>query len=273
MSVLQRELKDQKNYKEVRIMMNVSSAQEALSNYVSSTGQASNTKKTDEITTRKANYGKTVGEPKLSDKAAAYYEELKKKYSKMDFVLVSRDKKDQARLMASGFANPHKTVVLIDEEKIEKMAEDESFRQKYEGLIEQASSGLSQLKKQMDSMGADVKGYGMTVNDGGTATFFAVLRKSSDAQKERIEQKREEKRAEKKAEEKKAQKEKEKERIESKKTDIFDEVENDDDVEIIYASSVEELTKKVGDYFQNSRMNSIMTDQEMMVGQHIDFKG
>ena len=67
--------------------------------------------------------------------------------------------------------------------------------------------------------------------------------------------------------------EKEKERIEGKKTDIFDEVENDDDVEIIYAASVEELAKKVDDYFQNYKMNSVMTDQEMLVGQHIDFKG
>ena len=31
----------------------------------------------------------------------------------------------------------------------------------------------------------------MQVNDGGTATYFAVLQKSSDAQKERIEKKRE----------------------------------------------------------------------------------
>ena len=113
-------------------MMNVSSAQEVLSNYVSSTDKTSNAKKSDETSVKKANYGKTVGEPKLSDKAASYYEELKQKYSKMDFVLVSKDKKDQARLMASSFANPHKTVVLIDEEKIEKMAEDESERQKGE---------------------------------------------------------------------------------------------------------------------------------------------
>ncbi len=258
---------------EAVIIMNISSAKEALSSYISSADQASNTKKTDEVQAKKTNLGKTFGEPKLSDKAAAYYEELKQKYSKMDFILVSRDKKDQARMMASGFANPNKTVVLIDEDKIEKMAEDESFRQKYEGLIEQASSGLSKLKKQMDLKGADVKGYGMTINDSGTASFFAVLKKSSDAQKKRIEAKKEEKKAQKKAEEKKAEKEKEKERIEGKKNDIFDEVENDEDVEIVYASSVDELSKKVDDYFQDFMMNSVMTDKEMMVGKHIDFKG
>ena len=40
--------------------------------------------------------GKTIGEPKLSDKAARYYEQLKKKYSNYDFILVSKDQKEQA---------------------------------------------------------------------------------------------------------------------------------------------------------------------------------
>lgn len=45
--------------------------------------------------------GKTIGSPKLSKKAADYYESLKKKYSNMDFILVSEDKKEQAK--AAGF--------------------------------------------------------------------------------------------------------------------------------------------------------------------------
>ena len=31
--------------------------------------------------------GRTIGEPKLSDKALKYYEQLKKKYSNMEFVM------------------------------------------------------------------------------------------------------------------------------------------------------------------------------------------
>ena len=44
-----------------------------------------------------------------------------------------------------------------------------------------AASGLSQLKSQIESCGQNqnVVGYGMKVNDGGTASFFAVLKKSS----------------------------------------------------------------------------------------------
>lgn len=54
-----------------------------------------------------------------------------------------------------------------------------------------AASGLSQLKSQIESSGQsqNVVGYGMKVNDGGTASFFAVLKKSSADQKARIEKK------------------------------------------------------------------------------------
>ena len=80
-----------------------------------------------------------------------------------------------------------KMVVLIDEDKIERMAEDENYRKQYEAIIANAASGMSQLGSSIAATGASVKGYGMQVNDNGTATYFAVLEKSSAAQKERIE--------------------------------------------------------------------------------------
>ena len=83
-------------------------------------------------------YGKTIGNAKLSEEGAKYYQELKSKYSNMDFILVSKDQKANAQ------AN--------------------------------AASGLSQLKSQIESSGQsqNVVGYGMKVNDGGTASFFEV---------------------------------------------------------------------------------------------------
>ena len=104
--------------------------------------------------------GKTIGEPQLSEQAAKYYEELKKKYSNMDFILVSADQKEYAKSKAASYANANKMVVLIDEEKIEKMASDENYRKQYEGIIANAASGLSQLGKQLSATGAKVKGYG-----------------------------------------------------------------------------------------------------------------
>lgn len=90
-------------------------------------------------------------------------------------------------------------VVLIDEDKVERMAEDENYRKQYEAIIANAASGISQLKSSLQSSGANVKGFGMQVNDGGTATYFAVLEESSAAQRERIEKKAAEKKAEKKS--------------------------------------------------------------------------
>jgi len=92
---------------------------------------------------KKAN-GRTIGNPELTEKAAKYYEELKKKYGNLDFILVSKDQKEFAKATASKYSNPHKMVVLIDEEKIERMAEDEDFRKQYEGIIAKGASGLTQ---------------------------------------------------------------------------------------------------------------------------------
>ena len=45
--------------------------------------------------------GRTIGEPALSENAAKYYAELKKKYGNLDFILVSRDQKEFAKANAS----------------------------------------------------------------------------------------------------------------------------------------------------------------------------
>lgn len=81
------------------------------------------------------NYGKTIGNAKLSEEGVKYYQELKKKYSNMDFILVSKEQKANAQANAASYANGNKMVVLIDEEKIERMATDENYRKQYEGII------------------------------------------------------------------------------------------------------------------------------------------
>ena len=108
------------------------------------------------------NYGKTIGNAKLSEEGVKYYQELKKKYSNMDFILVSKEQKANAQANAASYANGNKMVVLIDEEKIERMATDENYRKQYEGIIKNAASGLSQLKSQIESSGQsqNVVGYG-----------------------------------------------------------------------------------------------------------------
>lgn len=241
---------------------------------VQSTYGATGSAKTEEV--KKSNVsGKTVGQPKLSDKAKKYYDELKNKYGKMDFVLVSSDMKNLAKANASSFANPNKMVVLIDEEKIERMAEDEEYRKKYEGMIASAQQNMPKLKEAFANS-ENVKGYGMQVNDNGTTSFFAVMKKSSDQQAARIQEKREAKRTEKKEAAKKAEKKAREEKLQEKRAEKAKERKTETEspeVEIVSASTVEELVKKVEDYQLARRSDIVRTQEELLVGQHVDFKG
>lgn len=256
-------------------MSNVSSMGSSAPTYpnlgVNQTTNSENVSATRETDKKTSVTGKTIGNPQISEKAAKYYESLKKKYNNMDFILVSADQKEQAKANAASYANPNKMVVLIDEEKIEKMAEDEKYRKQIEGVIANSASGLSQLKSQMDSSGANVKGFGMQVDDGGNASYFAVLEKSSAAQKERIEKKAAEKKEAKKVEAKKAQKKEQQERLEKSREKGSKVEKEEPETVTITASSMEELMQKIGDQNQMWMTDNVMTDAEKNVGQKFDF--
>ena len=172
----------------------------------------------------------------------------------MEFVLVSKDMKEQAQANASSYANTSKTVVLIDEEKIEKMAEDEKYRSQYEGLISGAAVNLNRMQSGLSQNGG-VTSYGIKINDNGTASYFAVIDKSLVAQKERIA-----KNAAKKDKEEKSEKLKDKKTEDSTKSDSV----------TVTASSVEELLKKINDIYYETLSDNVMTEDEKRVGQHFD---
>lgn len=229
--------------------------------------------------------GKTIGEPQLSEKGAKYYEQLKAKYGNYDFILVSKDQKANAEANAAQYANKNKTVVLIDEEKIEKMATDSEYRKKYENILSGAQSQIEQLAKSIGNT-AGVKGFGIKVNDNGASSFFAAVDKNATAnakaQQKRLEKKTAEKReAKKKAfreeNEKRLEKLREKNRGEkADKTndpDREERISGDEDIEIVSANSIEELIKKVQDMTYASMSDNVMTEAELAVGGHIDFKG
>lgn len=221
--------------------------------------------------------GRTIGEPKLSENAAKYYEQLKKKYGNMDFVLVSSDMKEFAQSQAASFNNPHKMVVLIDEEKIERMAADENFRAQYEGILNRAASGVQQMKASLGDR-ANVKSYGVKINDGGTMSFFAVVDKSMKAQKERIQKKAEEKKEAKKAEAKKAAKKEQQEKLEELRSERSDgaahpgRAAKDEELVTVTASSLDELLRKVDDVTFAGMSDRVQTEQEKQVGQKFDLR-
>ena len=251
--------------------MNQVTQAEAFGSYMQAAQQTSSEKAD---TKKNKVSGATIGDPKLSEKAAKYYEKLKKKYSNMDFILVSEDKKAEAQANAGKYANANRMVVLIDTEKIERMAEDNKYRKQYEAIISGATNQLSQLKSSLGANASSVKTYGMQVKEG-TASFFAVVDKSLAAQKKRIEkkasQKQEEKKAAKKAaEEKAAEKKKaEKETYEAE----FEQDWNEEDTITVTASSIEELMKKINDAIYLGRSDYVRTEQETWVGGNLDFYG
>lgn len=220
-------------------------------------------------------YGKVIGEPKLSDKAAEYYKQLKSKFGNLDFVLVGADSLQAAKANANSYGNANHLVVLIDEEKLERMATDENFRKKYEAIIAQAQNGGSQLA-QLAKQNPGIMKVGVNTNDDGKGSFVAACLKNAPSISERVAEKRAEKKAEAKAAEKKAHKLHEekvrlerrekrhedeaelREKIEEKRNrsviseEDFSKYEDDDDYELIYADTMEELISKLEAY--NERM-------------------
>ena len=235
-------------------------------NTIANTYAAKETKAADEVKKYGVS-GRSIGQAKLSENAKKYYEELKAKYKDMEFILVSKDMKEVAKANAAKYANPNKMVVLIDEEKIERMASDEQFRKQYEGVIASAQNKLPQLQQALGNT-PGLKGFGMQVGDNGKASFFAVMDKSFKSQAERVEKQREEKKAEKKAAEKKAEKKEREERLEEKWLEHKESKE-----EYITADSIEELLKKLEEYNYAYISSNIQTDAEKYVGTVIDFKG
>ncbi len=134
------------------------------------------------VPTVKEGYGTVIGNVELSDKAKEYYNKLKSKFHSMDFILVGKAEKGRVAANASAYGNANKQVVLIDEEKLERMATDESFRKKYEGIIAMSQNKLAEMKNSLSSSGAAVKNFGISVDGDGRMSFFATLEQSREAQ-------------------------------------------------------------------------------------------
>lgn len=231
-----------------------------MDNVLSSlTGKYEN--KVNKDTIKSGNTKNTVGNPELSETASSYYEELKSKYSDVEFVLVDNENADTAKEAASNIVTDKSMIVLISEDEVEQMATDETVRTQNESLIEDAKNQMPDLIEQLKESGANVKSFGIEINDDGTASYFAVVDKSMAAQKERIENNIAEKRAEKKAEAKEANAEKLENRRTSRKEDLS----------TVTSSSMEDLINKIKDVMYEAKADSVMTEQEKMIGQNFDF--
>ena len=224
------------------------------------------------VPSNKDGIGMAIGDVQLSDKAKDYYSKLKAKFGNMEFIAVSSDMKDQVKANAAAYGNSSKMVVLIDDAKLEQMANDESFRKKYEGIIAMSQAQMASARTSLASRGASIKNFGMSVNSDGSTNFFATVEKSLKDQAKRLEKKQAEKQADKKAQEKRLEKaceDKKSAESDNEKKTTFE----DEEYIKFEASSMDELANMVSKYAYDNSARFIMTDTEKNIGQNFDFKG
>ncbi len=248
---------------------------------------------TSSLVPKTSEFGTVIGDVQLSEKASDYLDKLKSRFHNLEFITVSKDMKAQVQKNAASYGNSEKMVVLIDEEKLERMAEDESYRKKYEGIIEMSQQKLTATKNSLASTGANIKNFGMSVDSDGREKLFATAEKTMEEQKERSEKKAADRKAKKALEEKKEEKIKEEQKAEERKAElrkeelireekskkvreeILDEFLEEDDKEYVSfeADSVDELVSRVRDFSYQDASNRVMTESERMIGSRVDYRG
>lgn len=184
--------------------------------------------------------GSEVKQTKLSKSAQEFLEKLKKKYSKIDFMVADYGSVDEARQILS--RGTKEVSVLFSSEELEKMASDEKYEKEYLDRVDGALRMSAQINREFGFESAQSKSgqngeitkIGISFNGDGTQTYFAELEKTSAKQREHIDSVRE-----KRAEEKK---------LNDKKNDKGISGENKPVKRVtIQAVSKEELIKKMND--------------------------
>lgn len=169
----------------------------------------------------------------LSDKAKALLEELKKKYSNMDFIVADYETDEEASAYLS--KGTKEFSVLMDPETLEEMAADEDAKAKYTGILEDAVGNLKDMREQLGDKNNEVAHLGVNIGKDGNVSYFADMEKISDRQREFIERTREGKKEEKAEQAKKTQEKALEEKVISEKTKRTR----------VEAGSVEELLEKI----------------------------
>lgn len=175
----------------------------------------------------KADKAEKNEEVNLSKNAQRLLEELKEKYSNMDFFVASYSSEAEAQKYLRRGTKEYS--VLIDPETLEAMAADADVRAQYEDVLNGAGDKLTQLKEQLGEDAEQIKSFGISIDSDGKVSYFAELDKISEARREQVERAKEKKAEEKKAKEKKA----EERELEAEKG------------RFVKADSIEELLEKI----------------------------
>ena len=148
------------------------------------TAKSDSSKKTD-------NAGKANSSVQLSDRAKALLQELKKTYSNMDFIVADYDSEEEAASYLSRGTKEYS--VLIDAEELERMAADESVKERNLAFLDEAVGKLDEMKEQLGDHKDEVVRLGISIGKDGEISFFAELEQAGARRKEFIDNIRESK--------------------------------------------------------------------------------
>ena len=133
----------------------------------------------------------TSAEDKLSSKAKAYLEKLRKQFSDKDFFVLDDINSDSATDAMNKSTKEYS--VLFSPDEIEKMAVDEKYAEEKLSQIDTAVNMAEKIKQQFDAQsnlgkdGTYISKIAFSFNNDGTTTLFASLEQLSKSQIERIE--------------------------------------------------------------------------------------
>lgn len=202
------------------------------------TQKRANAKETKE--TNKTDKTEQETQLKLSDNAKKLLEELKKAYGNMDFIIADYETEEEAAAYLSRGTKEYS--VLIEPDVLEQMAADEAVKEKYLGLLNDATNQLTDMKEQLGDKKDEVTHLGVSIGEDGTVSYFAQLEKMSEKQRDRIDKAKEDKKEDKAVQEK------------SKRTKV-------------QANSIEELLEKI----KNMNWDNVKEEKTEEIGSRVDY--
>lgn len=161
--------------------------------YYEKSAQSRQTKET--IAADKADKTEKNSQASLSFKAKRLLQQLKNTYGNMDFMVADYESEEEAAAYLSRGTKEYS--VLIEPEVLEEMAADDKAKDKYLGMLNDATDKLTDLKNQLGDKKDEVTHMGVSIGKDGEISYFAELEKVNEKHRERIEKAREDKKEDK----------------------------------------------------------------------------
>ncbi|MCL2634377.1 MAG: DUF6033 family protein [Oscillospiraceae bacterium] len=112
--------------------------------------------------------------PVLSAAAQSYLKTLQEKHGNVYFIIADYSGEDEAqRLLKQGKGEYN---CLITPALLEQMATDEATRSKYEEIIANAVTQVTEMKEQLVEKSDMIKNYGFSIDGDGNINYYVLLR-------------------------------------------------------------------------------------------------